>query len=288
MICCGLIPSIAFSLSWPLFSIPHLSSFIRTSFQESTSASKNNLWSVSVCFSLVFYRSDSIPRPALIPLSFPFLGLISPLFCFNSKFSPSLLLFPRMAHCNGVNIFFRMSLVWNVRRSSRNAFGLRLGLQKCSLSGTNSGPTLSSRVAATFGIGGGGACGLPPRGFGLGAAHSSASVHDHICTLLNPPKVPIGSFPQRGRSLQILQQLTDILQPLNRALSDELLRLSFSGNDTLFGVSFVIIFRCSGLGSYCLKEKYYRIPVPECSICSGINFVRTRSLSSSNKPVDGR
>ncbi|GMR58748.1 hypothetical protein PMAYCL1PPCAC_28943 [Pristionchus mayeri] len=84
---------------------------------------------------------------------------------------------------------------------------------KNNLCGTNSGPTLSSRVAATFGIGGGGACGLPPRGFGLGAAHSSASVHDHICTLLNPPK------------------------PLNRALSDELLRLSFSGNDTLFGTA---------------------------------------------------
>lgn len=103
MICCGLSPSLAFSLSWPLFSIPLLSPFIRTTFQESTSASKNNLWSVSVCFSLVISRSDSIPKPALIPLSFLFLRLISLLFCFNSKFSPSVLLFPRMAHCKGVN-----------------------------------------------------------------------------------------------------------------------------------------------------------------------------------------
>lgn len=61
-------------------------------------------------------------------------------------------------------------------------------------------------------------------------------------------------LPERGRSLKILQQLTDILQPLNRALSDELLRLSFSGNDTLFGVSFVIISRRSDWGSDCLKN----------------------------------
>ncbi|GMT09770.1 hypothetical protein PFISCL1PPCAC_1067 [Pristionchus fissidentatus] len=98
----------------------------------------------------------------------------------------------------------------------RSSYRESTSASKNNLCGTNSGPTLSSsRVASSPCCGGGvgGACGAQLRGFGLAAAHSSASVHDHICTLLNPPK------------------------PLNRALSDELLRLSFSGNDTLFGTA---------------------------------------------------